>query len=721
LLSLLSKCATLANDEQGYGPANLVALLRLHKGNLCGLDLSRLALREAYLQGVEMQDASLSGALIHNSAFTETFDSILAVAISSDGKYIAACGAQGDIRMWSIADYALQRIWTGLKRELFSFALAPDGRTMVGGDWGGMILLWDVATGALLWSSGQGSRSEAAGSHTTMINSLLFTPDGSLIVSCADDATVRLWDARSGDLLQILQHPTPPHSVGVPAISCDPKQQFLASSDSEGRIYLWALHGSDQAALVATIAEHSRAVTGLAFSPDGRTLASASWDGTVKLWSVPEGLLVETLPGERGPMSRVAWSPDGRTLACSGQDNMIWLWSVEDAAYRTVIRGHAARIRGMVFTPDSLRLLSGGDDGTLRIWDALDGRCIYVMQGYRLTTNGVIWSPDSKWLAGISSAIMLTIYDVEGILPPRLLSEHTRRIEGWNWSPDSRRLASADMDNTIHIWDIHTGESLLVLHYLDDPANIFNDVDWSSDGRWLAATSTRHGVVLWDMASPQHRPFHELLTDMTIALWHPVETHLACSDSDGNVVVLDPIKGVLLHKLGPHPGLITSIAWSPGGRMLLLGCNMGVDGAFFVWDVQHEMIVRAVTGEVDLGSVASWGHDEQEVVSGGVDGKLRWWNVESGECVRVRDAHRGALRSVVRSHDGSKLATCSNDDGVMLWDIRTGKHIRTLRRDRPYERLDITGVRGLTQAQKATLRALGAVEYSAVQGGNRAT
>jgi len=314
-------------------------------------------------------------------------------------------------------------------------------------------------------------------------------------------------------------------------------------------------------------------------------------------------------------------------------------------------------------------------------------------------------------LAGVNnSTIVLTIYDVEGVLPPRLLSGHNRRIEGHNWSPDSRRLASADMDNSIHIWDTHTGESLLVLHYPGDPANIFNDVDWSPDGRWLAATSTRHGVVLWDMASSQHGPFHEMLAEMYIALWHPVKTHLACSDSDGNVVVLDPIKGVLLHKLGPHPGPITEIAWSPGGTMLLLGCNTGGDGAFFVWDVQREKIVRAVTGEVDLGFAASWGHGEQEVVIGGVDGKLRWWNVESGECVRIRETHGGALRSVVRSPDGSKLAVCGNDDGVMLWDIRTGEHIRTLRRDRPYERLDITGVRGLTQAQKATLRALGAIE-----------
>jgi WD40 repeat protein/transcriptional regulator with XRE-family HTH domain len=701
LAALLNDLRAVAEDAQGYGPANLAALLIQQQGDLHAVDLSGLMLRSAYLQGVEMQDASLSGASIRDSVFAETFDSILAVAISGDGNYMAACSLQGDIRMWSIPDYALQRIWASPKAGIYSFALSPDGRTVAGGDWGGMVHLWDVATGALLWSSG---------SHTNMINSLLFTPDGSLIASCSDDATVRLWDARSGEQLQILEHPTVPHHVAVPAIACGPNQHLLASSDSEGRIYLWALHGTNPATLVRTIAGHTGPVTGLAFSPDESTLASASWDGTVKLWAVPEGRLLETLPGDRGAMSRVAWSPDGYTLACGGHDNMVWLWSVEDAAYRSVLRGRTGRIRGMAFTPDSRTLLSGGDDGTLRLWDVHDGRCTHVMQGYRLLTSGVTWSPDGKWLAGAGSDLMLTIYDAEGVLPPRLLSGHRRIIAGWNWSPDSRRVASCEKDNIIRIWDIHSGECQQVLHYPDDPANIFNDVDWSPDGRWLAATSTRHGVMLWDMAGPQERLFREMLADLHIVHWNPDGTRLACSDSDGHVVVLDPAQGVVFQRLGPHPTMISSIAWSPLGTMLVLGCNTSVDGAIFVWDVEQEKIVRTVTGEADLGFQASWGADEHEVISGGSDGKLRWWNVETGECVRVVDAHREAIHSVGRSRDGTRLATCGQDGDIVVWDIRTGEYLRTMRRDRPYERLDITGIKGLTEAQKATLRALGAIE-----------
>ncbi len=100
------------------------------------------------------------------------------------------------------------------------------------------------------------------------------------------------------------------------------------------------------------------------------------------------------------------------------------------------------------------------------------------------------------------------------------------------------------------------------------------------------------------------------------------------------------------------------------------------------------------------------------LVSG--DGALRWWDVQRGECVRVCEAHRGTVQSLRRSPDGTQLASCGDDGAIMLWDLHSGEHLHTLRRDRPYERLTITGIRGLSEAQKSTLRALGAIEGAAV-------
>jgi WD40 repeat protein len=101
------------------------------------------------------------------------------------------------------------------------------------------------------------------------------------------------------------------------------------------------------------------------------------------------------------------------------------------------------------------------------------------------------------------------------------------------------------------------------------------------------------------------------------------------------------------------------------------------------------------------------------LISGGSDGQLRWWEVDSGQCVRVREAHQGTIHAIKVSSDGIKLASCGDDGAIHIWELERGEHLRTLRRDRPYERLNITGIQGLTQAEIATLRALGAVEDAA--------
>jgi WD40 repeat protein len=106
----------------------------------------------------------------------------------------------------------------------------------------------------------------------------------------------------------------------------------------------------------------------------------------------------------------------------------------------------------------------------------------------------------------------------------------------------------------------------------------------------------------------------------------------------------------------------------------------------------------------------AWDPTGAVLVSGGSDGMLRWWDLQHRECVRVRKAHQGVVQSLKSSPDGQKLASCGDDGAIMIWELESGERLRTLRRDRPYERLDISGVKGLTDAQRATLRALGAIE-----------
>jgi hypothetical protein len=133
-------------------------------------------------------------------------------------------------------------------------------------------------------------------------------------------------------------------------------------------------------------------------------------------------------------------------------------------------------------------------------------------------------------------------------------------------------------------------------------------------------------------------------------------------------------------------------------------------GELFIWDVQRGERIYAIAGHPGMVYAVAWGASKNLVIIGGGDGLLRWWDVQSGECVRVQEAHQGTVQSLRRSPDGAKVASCGDDGTIVLWDVHSGDYLQTLRRDRPYERLDITGIKGLTEAQKASLIALGAVE-----------
>ena len=153
-----------------------------------------------------------------------------------------------------------------------------------------------------------------------------------------------------------------------------------------------------------------------------------------------------------------------------------------------------------------------------------------------------------------------------------------------------------------------------------------------------------------------------------------------------------------------------SIAFSPDGYRLATSSGLGDSGELVVWDASSGARVRDVGGHPAVATAVTWSPSGEQLISGGSDGRLRWWQLQSEECVRVREAHLGTVQALKVSPDGSTLASCGDDGAIRLWNLQSGELLHTLRRDRPYERLNITGIRGLSDAQKVSLHALGAFE-----------
>ncbi len=773
LLSLLSQLRGLTDSAQGYGPANLIALLRVLRGDLSGLDLSYLSIRGAYLQNVEMHDTSLAGALMRDSVWTSAVSAIWAVAISFDGEWWAAGSLQGQVHVWEGGRSQTLRLSLLAHTDMVeALAFSPDGRTLASGSTDGTVKLWDLSRqgagprGALLWAGGQ--------YHPL---SLAFSPDGHLLASGGMEATVRLWDPQSGRSLQTLAHPSPVHAVAF-----SPDGSLLASGGVDGQIRLWERQKGTAPAFAPIISVQTNCcVSGLTFAPDGKTLASTSTgDQTVKLWEVgshgagPRGLLLHTLPGHADQSRCVAWSPDGRTLAYCSSDKAIWLWDVEENRCRTVLHGHTANVYGMAFTPEGTRLLSGSADGTLCVWDVESRQCVRVMQGYGVSLRDLAWSPNSTYLVSGDTDGLVTIWDMRDGMLPAILRGHSWIVSGVGWSPDGKYLSSCGLDGGLCLWDPISRTSI---QRFEDPKVVLLSMAWSPDGSLLACGTYRRGIQVWDVTTRSLRFVGQTLpTAFHHVAWSPNGTQLVGGGDDGCVYLWEnadragQARGVAPTKLLGHQGKIRSVGWSPDGRFVVSSGGSGECGELFVWDVKTGEQVQTFTGRFGIVYALAWcrsrigargqgqemgaspiptppmspyGPRGDLLVSGGNDGWIRWWDVQSGECVCMQESHQGTIRSLEVSPDGKYLASCGDDGAIRIWDLCSGGQaqedrdwrdtdrgrrdsglplseslrvptapplLRMLRRDRPYERLNITGIRGLNEAQKASLQALGAID-----------
>jgi serine/threonine protein kinase len=291
------------------------------------------------------------------------------------------------------------------------------------------------------------------------------------------------------DVRTLLGHPDP-----VSSIAFSPDGRRLASGSFDYRIKLWNVASGEK---IRTLSGHTNFVRSVAFSPDGRTLASASDDHSIKLWDVASGNEIRTLQGHTGGVLSVAFSPDGRLLASGSSDESIKLWDVASGNEIRTLQGYTDWVFSVAFSPDGRTLASGSNDLTINLWDVASGKQIRTLHGHTGSVLSVAFSPDGRTLASGSNDNIIKLWNVASGYELRTLQGHTKSVFSVAFSPDGRALASGSADHTIKLCDVASGKEIRTLQgHTDD----VESVAFSPDGRTLASGSADKTIKLWDVS-----------------------------------------------------------------------------------------------------------------------------------------------------------------------------------------------------------------------------
>jgi WD40 repeat protein len=624
------------------------------------------------------------------------------VAFSPDGRLLATGARDDTVKLWEVSTGRVLRTLYGAQNPV---VFSRDGRLLVTGDLRGLVTLWDVASGE------RREMRPIPYEGTFPVFTVDIRPDGKFLVTGHGDGAVSEWDiALQMEIGTVGMHGVAQHEEG-----------YISSKTQDDLDGIIIAVGGQMSA-------QGRTVRAVAYSSDGRIIASCGDDRTIKLWDAANGRMLRTLTGHTAYVWDIAFSPDSRWLASSGSwdDKTVRIWDVSNGEMLHVLDGGYTNIVSSVaFSPDG-RLVAAGSSDRVRLWEAATGREVLALNNAQ---GDVAFSPDGRLLATggghFDRQPVVTLWEVA-------LGSSMNSVRSVAFSADGRWLATA-VGGSIVLWEIGSGCSPFKLGS-DSAEETIGDLAFSTDGGKIAAQVSSGTVKLWNIAtrrelftlkgSPGAHNLDNFIFRFSLS---PDGNLLATGESDGTVKLWDAELGQELRTIAtpplpkadesgtpPPPGEvgeqnsfeklrdsfrdlspgvgIYTLTFSPDGKLL---ASANSDNEVTINKVATGKVLQTfVAYNKNFGggvNALAFTHDSSQLTTGDFGGSIKFWDVLTGneqrhlfEPVPINAAHSvlsdpdSQIVRLVYSADGKCLASLGKGNKAKIWDERTGRKMFTI-------------------------------------------